>query len=61
MFIIKFRTSNAAFEGNYDQEVARILTEIANEIETFGPRHVAQPISDINGNTIGAWIEDGKQ
>jgi hypothetical protein len=50
---IQFGTDNAAFEMYGDQEVRRILEEIANKVES-GYRNGL--IIDINGNNIGNWV-----
>lgn len=60
MVEIKFKTSNSAFHddnGNEDefyrnQEVARILREIADRVEDYWDRG---SIADLNGNKIGEW------
>lgn len=49
---IQFNTGNAAFEMYGDQEVRRILEEIASKVE-HGYDHGS--IMDINGNKIGTW------
>jgi hypothetical protein len=50
---IKFKTDNAAFEDGFMTECARILRELATELEEYGNDN--GPIRDINGNTIGSW------
>ena len=50
MFTLKFETDNAAFDEDHRQETARILREIAREIE--GGLNDG-PVRDINGNKIG--------
>ena len=60
MVEIKFRTGNAAFhddngekdEWYRNQEVARILREIADKIENGWDRG---SVGDLNGNKIGDW------
>ena len=60
MVEIKFKTGNAAFhddngeEDEYyrNQEVARILREIADKVENYWD---AGSIADYNGNKIGEW------
>lgn len=50
---IKMNTKGAAFEGeNKPFEMARILREIAGEMEE-GVRY--GHIIDSNGNTVGTW------
>lgn len=54
MFQVIIRTSNAAFQdGRKKEEVARILKEIATDIEQ-GVRE--NKVKDINGNTVGRWV-----
>ena len=49
---ITIETDNAAFNDNSDnQEVARILNELASKIE----RNDCGGLRDINGNTVGCW------
>ena len=55
MFELKFKTNNAAFEDYAEQEVSRILKEIANKIENG---LTGGKVRDINGNTIGEWDLD---
>lgn len=58
MLTIKFSTDNAAFDHDCDQEVARVLRQIASEIEHMLPVDRGQKLDvfDINGNTIG-WYK----
>lgn len=52
---ITFRTNNAAFaEGNGTAEVARILRELATEVEDSAGS-IDGRIRDINGNSIGEY------
>ncbi len=56
MIQIKFDTNNAAFdEENFKFEAARILRDLANNIENqnFSGKH--QNIFDSNGNIIGKF------
>jgi hypothetical protein len=52
---MKFKTGNAAFEDYAEQEVSRILKEIADKVENGS---TDGKIRDINGNTIGEWDLD---
>ena len=53
MFIIKFKTDNAAFDGKYlFDESARILKKIAHDIEQGNDIGNCR---DINGNKVGEW------
>ena len=56
-FEMRFRTDNAAFDdpdntGAAQTEIARILRDIADRVERGS---TAGRISDINGNSVGAW------
>jgi hypothetical protein len=52
-FGLKFSTSNSAFDGQTDAEIARILRQIADTFERGG---LAEGIiRDLNGNTIGRY------
>lgn len=56
MFKLSFKTGNVAFEdGNKEQEIARILEEIANKILNG---YDSGKVMDINGNSIGSWSVD---
>jgi hypothetical protein len=48
---IAISTGNAAFEGDYGYELARILRELADKFES-GQEPLK--IRDINGNTVGS-------
>jgi hypothetical protein len=50
MITINIQTDNAAFEdGNYNNEVARILTVLA---KSFEQGKLPERAMDINGNTV---------
>lgn len=54
MFEVKIRTGNSAFkgpEGKY--ELARILREIAEKLETG---KTGDHVMDVNGNKVGGWL-----
>lgn len=54
MFTLKIDTSNDAFTEDAGTEVARILREQADRIETWGlSRH--NYVTDRNGNGVGTW------
>ena len=53
---IKLKTGNAAFEGDKDSEIRRILTEIA---DTW-PVSSGMNVRDYNGNTVGSVTVTGK-
>lgn len=49
---IRIKDANAAFDENPAGEVARILRDLADRIETHGDEgRIA--LRDINGNTVG--------
>ncbi|MER9178917.1 hypothetical protein [Mesorhizobium sp. M0767] len=51
---IEFKTDGDAFtDGNGAAEVARILRDIIDKVETT--QHGSGPIHDLNGNRIGHW------
>jgi hypothetical protein len=49
---IEFKTGNAAFEGEDNYEVVRILRDIADQVERGCALGI---IIDINGNKVGKW------
>jgi len=54
MFTLSIETENDAFTNGESEEIARILKEVASQVENgkdFGT------ITDINGNMIGNWIK----
>jgi hypothetical protein len=51
-FKMQFETDNAAFEGDPAPEIARILRQTAEAIES-GCAHSL--VKDVNGNTVGQW------
>jgi len=53
MVNIQFNTGNAAFEDSYDTiEIARILRDIADKIESG---RTEGKCIDYNGNGVGTW------
>lgn len=55
MVKIKFKTDNAAFEGEGQNiEIARILRKLADKIETSNQLTYC-PLMDINGNKVGEF------
>ena len=53
-FQVVFDCDNAAFaDGNYADEIDRILKKIGHEIVHNGKD--AGPVIDINGNKVGDW------
>ena len=51
MLTIRIKTSNAAFQdGNREAEIARILRELAERIESD---EYPAKLKDVNGNTVG--------
>ena len=54
MFTVTIKTDNAAFGDHTVNEVARILREVADRIETDGDeRRDGLTLRDVNGNTVG--------
>ena len=55
-FEVVFSTDNAAFVAFPDEEISRILREIADRIEVQG-MGANEPVRvrDINGNRVGFW------
>ena len=49
---IEIKTDNAAFEDYTGSEVARILRELADNVDGES-RITPQPLKDSNGNTVG--------
>ena len=52
MFSLIFRTDNAAFEDAPELECARILREVADDLERVCFDGIVQ---DANGNTVGNY------
>ena len=50
MIKITIQTGNAAFQDDCDAEVARILRDLADKLET---RQLTTTLRDINGNVVG--------
>jgi uncharacterized protein (UPF0297 family) len=50
---ITINTDNSAFEDSRDSEIARILHELADKIESRGINGVNK-IRDFNGNQVGS-------
>ena len=58
MFKLWINTDNAAFDDDTREfEVARMLREVADKIESNGLQWCYQNIKDINGNIVGQWAE----
>lgn len=56
MFRLEISTTNAAFFDDPTNEVARILTEVADRAKETGlSGDRTAPIRDSNGATVGAW------
>lgn len=60
MFKLSFDTDNAAFDDMPELEIARILRDIANRVESgeVSGYHKALNVRDINGNVIGTFKFD---
>jgi hypothetical protein len=62
LFKLQIETGNAAFQDNPGQEIARILREVADQIEGHGPRTSLCPAWFNNGQEQGwqtAHVLDG--
>lgn len=58
VFKLHINTDNAAFDdGNKGHEVARILRELADKLESDGLQWCYQNLKDINGNIVGGYAE----
>lgn len=56
IFRLHVTTDNDAFQqGAMDQEIVRILREIADRIERQGVGFPSQTVLDINGNDVGRY------
>jgi len=51
-FTLSFNMDNAAFQFEPEQEVSRILLEVAEKVELGVTRTI---IRDANGNKVGGW------
>lgn len=56
-FTCSFNMDNDAFTDDPQQEVARILRKIANQVNNS----LSNGILDANGNKIGNWSIQGKE
>lgn len=54
MFKLEFKTCNAAFDDFPITEAARILRDIADNLES-GSQIGGGPARDANGNRVGWW------
>lgn len=65
MFIVRIETDNDAFNGSKAKrkEIARILRYLAVKVAGDGSsdRFQACKLFDLNGNTVGSAILDGKE
>lgn len=63
MFKLEIETGNAAFDDTPASELARILRDLAGELECEGiPRRGDSfTLRDVNGNRVGrAWISGAR-
>lgn len=57
-FKLYINTDNSAFDGECKQyEIARILRELADKVETEGVQWAYQNLRDENGNIVGGYAE----
>ena len=52
-FTVNIRCDNAAFDDAPESEIARILRDIADKLESDGASGFFETIRDINGNDVG--------
>lgn len=52
MFILNINTDNAAFEGDASYEIVRILSDVADSVQSGYTSGICR---DINGNKVGTW------
>jgi|TARA_Y100000310_G_C20297205_1_gene629995 ABC-type enterochelin transport system ATPase subunit len=64
-FVLTIETDNAAFESEgheshiaKSEEIARILSQVAEQLADTPMRSTATIIHDINGNAVGSWHLD---
>jgi hypothetical protein len=54
MFKLEIKTENSAFDGNCNEEIARILRNLADSLVNDEPgNYYEYTLKDINGNTVG--------
>lgn len=53
MFTLDMETGNSAFEGNRTGEIARILRQLADVVESEGDEFQGIALLDDNGNIVG--------
>lgn len=53
MVTITIKTDNAAFSEIPGSEIARILRELADDLEGYEHTDFEMPLRDINGNIVG--------
>lgn len=52
-FVLNLNTEGAAFEDAREQEVARLLRKIADQVSEG--RTDAPVVHDVNGGNVGSW------
>lgn len=55
-FTVEIECDNAAFEAGPNEEIARILRDLADTLEAHPAAGGAFPLRDINGNRVGAGV-----
>ena len=58
---IRLKTESDAFEGPmYENEIARLVQEVADRISEGGSTYARGNLQDVNGNTVGSVTVRGK-
>lgn len=55
---LDLNSNNAAFEDSGEFEVARILRDVADRIESGSTEG---RLRDVNGNNVGSWFLEGDE
>ena len=55
MFTLEIRTTGDAFVGFTEQEVSKLLHDVARELPFKGASNHTHSIIDANGNRCGSW------
>lgn len=55
-FTLEIECDNAAFEGDPNEEIARILRDLVDDLEARPAARGTFPLRDSNGNRVGAGV-----